>query len=338
MAGLTSVERIIDAAAHRILDRPGRPALSRVRGALVEILVFGAKQAWAALFGGIMLAVLVGTELWYPDHAALDRNDLRTILAVLVQVCMVLGRLETLRELRVIILFHVVGTVMELFKTDVGSWIYPPGGVLHIANVPLFSGFMYAAVGSYLVRVFRLFDLRFDRYPPRWVGGVLAALIYVNFFSHHWIIDLRWLLIAAVVTLFWVTSMEFRILRVRVRMPLLAAFVGVAFVIWIAENVGTASGTWLYPSQLHGWHPVPISKMGSWFLLMMISVALVTWVYPPQPPDLPEEAAEQDAREGLSEARDAGSPAASASTAAPAAGEPAPERPAEGAAGTGAGP
>jgi uncharacterized membrane protein YoaT (DUF817 family) len=331
VAGLTSVERLIDEAAHRILDRAGRASTGRIRAVLVEALVFGAKQAWAALFGGIMLAVLVGTEVWYPDGAALDRNDLRTILAVLVQIGMVLGRLETLRELRVIILFHIVGTVMELFKTDVGSWIYPPGGVLHLASVPLFSGFMYAAVGSYLVRVFRLFDLRFDRYPPRWVGGVLAALIYVNFFSHHWILDLRWLLIAVVVVLFWVTSMEFRILRVRVRMPLLAAFVGVAFVIWLAENIGTASGTWLYPSQLDGWHPVPISKMGSWFLLMMISVALVTWVYPPQPPELPD-AETDDVR------ADTGSPAAATPAAPAAAGEPAPEGPAEGAAGAGARP
>jgi uncharacterized membrane protein YoaT (DUF817 family) len=284
MARLTSVEQLIDGAAHRLLDRA--PS-SRLRAALVEFLVFGAKQAWAALFGGLMLAIIVATQLWYPADAALDRNDLRTILAVLVQVGMVLGRLETLRELRVIILFHVVGTVMELFKTGIGSWLYEPGGVLHIGAVPLFSGFMYAAVGSYMVRVFRLFELRFDRYPPRWIGGVLAALIYLNFFTSHWVLDVRWALIAAVVALYWSTSMEVRVLRIRLRMPLLAAFALVAFFIWLAENVGTATGTWLYPSQLHGWHLVPIGKMASWFLLMMISVALVTWVYPPQPPDLP---------------------------------------------------
>jgi hypothetical protein len=115
---------------------------------------------------------------------------------------------------------------------------------------------------------------------------------------------------------------------VRVRMPLLVAFVGVAFVIWLAENVGTASGTWLYPSQLHGWHPVPISKMGSWFLLMMISVALVTWVYPPQRPELPSS---PDA--GPPPVEDPGSPAAAAPAAPAAAGEAAAGRPAEGAAG-----
>ena len=46
---------------------------------------------------------------------------------------------------------------------------------------------MYAAIGSYMVRVYRLFDLRFVKYPPRWLTAVLALLIYVNFFSHHYI-------------------------------------------------------------------------------------------------------------------------------------------------------
>jgi uncharacterized membrane protein YoaT (DUF817 family) len=284
MARFTPVEELIDGFAHRLLDRAPP---SRARAILLEVLVFGAKQAWAALFGALMLATLVATRLWYPDHAALDRNDLRTIIAVLVQIGMVLGRLETLRELRVIILFHVVGTIMELFKTDVGSWIYPPGGILHLGSVPLFSGFMYAAVGSYMVRVFRLFELRFDRYPPRWITAILAAAIYVNFFSHHFVVDLRAVLIAAVVVLYWPTAMEARVLRARIRMPILAAFVGVAFFIWIAENIGTGTGTWLYPAQENGWEPVGIAKLGSWFLLMMISVALVTWVYPPEPPELP---------------------------------------------------
>lgn len=103
-------------------------------------------------------------RLWYPDDAGLARNDdFLTLAAVLIQILMVAARLETVRELRVIVLFHIVGTVMELFKTDVGSWSYEAEGFLRIGAVPLFSGFMYAAVGSYMVRVYRLFDLRFTR-------------------------------------------------------------------------------------------------------------------------------------------------------------------------------
>ena len=64
---------------------------------------------------------------------------------------------------------------MELFKTDMGSWSYAAEGVLRIGAVPLFSGFMYAAVGSYMVRVYRLFDLGFTRYPRRWLTAIVAV-------------------------------------------------------------------------------------------------------------------------------------------------------------------
>lgn len=117
----TSVERFIDERARRILERAPD---SRVWRWIVEFLVFGLKQGWACIFGAAMLAVLFATRLWYPDDVALARNDFVTIAAVVIQILMVVFKLESLRELRVIILFHAVGTGMELFKTSVGSWIY----------------------------------------------------------------------------------------------------------------------------------------------------------------------------------------------------------------------
>jgi len=282
VAHFTSVETRIDRAAHRVLDRlPG----SRGWALFTEFLVFGAKQAWACLFGALLLVAIVATRVLYPDDAALDRNDLLTILAVLIQIGMLAFRLETLGELRVIVLFHIVGTVMELFKTDVGSWAYSPGGILHLGTVPLFSGFMYAAVGSYMVRVVRLFDIRFERYPPLWLTAVLALACYVNFFTHHYTLDVRWLLFAAIVALYWPTVLEARVLHARLRLSVLVSFVLVALFIWIAENIATAGQAWVYPDQEAGWTPVSLAKLGSWILLMMISVVLVTWVYPPVPPD-----------------------------------------------------
>jgi uncharacterized membrane protein YoaT (DUF817 family) len=281
-ARFTPVEQRIDDWAHRRLD--GAPARGP-RSRLVEFLVFTLKQAWASVFGAAMLAVLIATRLWYPDGAALARNDFLVIAAVVIQVLMVAFRLETLRELRVIILFHLVGTGMELFKTDVGSWSYEGGGILHIAAVPLYSGFMYAAVGSYMVRVYRLFDLRFERYPRRWLTAIVAVLIYANFFTHHYITDARWVLVAAVVAVFGRCWMHVRVFRVRFRMPVLLSFLLVALFIWIAENLATWSNAWIYPDQEEGWQLVSIAKLGSWFLLMIISVVLVAWVYPPRPPD-----------------------------------------------------
>ena len=104
---------------------------------------------------------------------------------------MLATRLETWEEARVIFVFHIVGTVMEIFKTGVGSWLYPEDSLLRIAGVPLFSGFMYASVGSYLARVWRIFDFSFTRFPPIWLQAALAAAIYANFFSHHFLPDIR---------------------------------------------------------------------------------------------------------------------------------------------------
>jgi uncharacterized membrane protein YoaT (DUF817 family) len=282
----TPLERRIDHVAHRLLA--GAPAVG-VRAVLLEVGVFALKQAWACIFGAALLVVIVGARLWYPDDATLARNDFLTIAAVVIQIVMVATRLESGRELWVIVLFHVTGTVMELFKTDVGSWMYEAEGVLRIGAVPLFSGFMYAAVGSYMVRVYRLFDLGFTRYPRRWVTAIVAAAIYANFFTHHWIWDLRWVLLVAVVMLWARTVMYARVWRAVIPMPLLAAFGGVAVFIYLAENIGTWAGAWMYPDQLDGWQPVSITKLTSWFLLMIISVVLVAWVYPPRPPTAREQ-------------------------------------------------
>ncbi|MFG3685218.1 DUF817 domain-containing protein [Micromonospora sp. NPDC047740] len=281
-AAMTTAERAIDARFRAILARlPQRGPI----GWLIELAVFGLKQAWACVFGGAMLAVIFAAHLWYPRDAVFARNDFLTLAAVAIQIAMVAGRLETLRELRVVLLFHLVGTAMELFKTHIGSWSYAPDGMLRLGAVPLFSGFMYAAVGSYLVRVNRLFDLRFARYPKRWVTAAVAVAIYANFFTNHYVLDVRWLLIAVVALVFGRCVMQFRIFRFRWRMPLLLAFVLVAFFIWLAENIATWSHAWLYPSQLGGWQPVSPAKLASWFLLMIISVVMVTWISPPQPPD-----------------------------------------------------
>ncbi len=252
---------------------------------LYEFLLFGFKQGWACLFGGLLLALLMGTHLFYPDSAPLHRYDFLTIAAVAIQAGMLAFRLETWREARVILIFHVVGTVMELFKTQAGSWTYPEASLLHIGAVPLFSGFMYAAVGSYIARVWRIFDFRFTGYPPQWATWVLAAAIYANFFAHHFIIDLRWLLFAATAAMFWRTRVHFRNWRIHRWMPLLLGFGLVALFIWFAENLGTFAEAWRYPGQEQTWHMVSFGKYGSWYLLMLISFVLVTLVQPVRAPD-----------------------------------------------------
>lgn len=81
---------------------------------LYEFLAFGVKQAWACLFGGAMLALLLGTHLFWPDGAALARYDFLFLAALAMQIALIALKLETLEEARVILAFHVIGTAMEL--------------------------------------------------------------------------------------------------------------------------------------------------------------------------------------------------------------------------------
>ena len=261
-------------------QRAGKWAHARGGGAvfLHEFLCFGVKQAAACLFGGSMLLLLGLSWALYPPHAALARYDFLTLAALAIQCLLLASRLETIEEANVIGLFHLIGTAMEVFKTWQGSWVYPEPCLLHIGAVPLFSGFMYASVGSYIARAWRLFEFRFTRHPPFAATAWLALAIYANFFTHHFLPDLRYVLFAAVAWLFGPTWVHFRIRRVHRRMPLLLGFLLVALFIWFAENVGTFTAAWSYPAQHHGWRMVPVSKLGAWFLLMIISYVMVSMV------------------------------------------------------------
>jgi uncharacterized membrane protein YoaT (DUF817 family) len=247
-----------------------------------EFLWFGLKQAWACLFGGAMLALILATFLLWPDDSPISRYDFLVVGAVLIQIAMLALKLETWAEARVILLFHIAGTIMELFKTAHGSWIYPEDSVLRIGAVPLFSGFMYAAVGSYIARVQRIFHIRVRGYPPLWTTWVLAAAIYVNFFAHHWLPDIRLALFVATALLFGQGWFWFTADRARLKMPLLLGYFLVALFIWFAENLGTFGRAWIYPGQEAGWEMVSLAKLGSWYLLMIISVVLVSLVHRPE--------------------------------------------------------
>jgi uncharacterized membrane protein YoaT (DUF817 family) len=106
----------------------------------------------------------------------------------------------------------------------------------------------------------------------------LAVAIYINFFTHHYLPDMRLLLFAAVAYLFGPAWIEFRMREVHRRMPLLLGLVLVATFIWLAENVGTFTAAWRYPAQRNGWHMVPLQKLGAWLLLMIISYVMVSAV------------------------------------------------------------
>ena len=257
------------------------PWLARLPRFLREFLYFGVKEARACLFVVLFFAAVFAVPR--AGLFGLPRYDMLLVIALGIQAWMLATKLETWDEFKAICLFHAVGFALEVFKTSpaIGSWSYPDAAHTKVLGVPLFAGFMYAAVGSYVIQAWRLFDLRVRHHPPHWMAALVAALIYANFFTHHYIGDYRWYLAACALGLYARSTVVFRPLDRDRSMPLLLAFVLIGFFIWIAENLGTFAGAWIYPSQAKGWHLVPFDKMGAWYLLMLISFVLVTLVHRP---------------------------------------------------------
>lgn len=252
-----------------------------IRDFIRELWRFFVANAWASYFGAFLLGIFLITEVVTVPFVS--RYDFIFLSAIAFQVCVLLFRLEKPKEFFVIVLFHMLATGMELFKTDptVGSWTYPGTGdaLFVLATVPLFSGFLYSAVGSYISRAFTFLKLSFTNFPPYYHLWILSGLIYINFFTHHYFFDIRYALFAYVFILFYRTHIEYQVyVKVRRMHFLLAAFL-TAFFVWIAENIGTLTNIWLYPNQLDGWELVPIGKLGSWFLLLILSFALVSIIY-----------------------------------------------------------
>lgn len=255
----------------------GVAKLERMMAGWPGVMVFFAKLLWAALFGVMILGAIIATRLIWNDDWPLARYDALVVFAVVTQIVFIWRGLETWEEAKVILIFHITGTVMEIFKLAQGSWDYPDQGILEIGGVPLFSGFMYASVGSFIARSIRFFHIQFAPYPPFWMTYVLAVAIYANFYTHHYTYDIRWVLFAATLVLFWRTKIWLFIRRkpIAIRLPV-GAFAS-AWLLWIAENVGTFTQTWSYAVQ-GDIGLVDISKFGSWYLLLFVAFVTVTLV------------------------------------------------------------
>ncbi|OBU85781.1 DUF817 domain-containing protein [Chromobacterium subtsugae] len=272
----------VEAAGRRHLRDLDAYLLSRGGGGLGgwrlsvrEFWFFGLKEMRACLFAGLFFAAIFLTPRG--GWLGVPRYDLLLLIALAIQGWMLWTGLESLDELKAITLFHLLGFALEAFKTSSGiqSWSYPDLAYSKLFGVPLFSGFMYAAVGSYIIQAWRLLKLRVEHHPPYWMAAMVAALIYANFFSHHYIGDYRWYIAACALGLYARATVIFQPLDRERRMPLLLAFVLIGFFIWLAENIGTFYGVWRYPHQLGAWSIVHVGKWSAWSLLVIMSFTII---------------------------------------------------------------
>ncbi|WP_246052855.1 DUF817 domain-containing protein [Actinocorallia herbida] len=238
---------------------------------IAQLLRFAWAEARACAFA---VALFLGLALFSIIDTPLPRYDALLLYALAITGLFYLLRWETAGEVAVIGGFHLVGLIFEIVKVHLGSWSYPGDAWTKIGGVPLYSGFLYAAVGSYVCRAWRTLDLRLTGYRTTATATVSAA-IYLNFLTHHFLPDLRLPLALLLIAATRRTAVHFTVGQARYRMPLALSFVLIGFFLWIAENIATYLGAWRYPYQQDTWNLVHADKFGAWALLVSVAFVLV---------------------------------------------------------------
>ncbi|WP_182376109.1 DUF817 domain-containing protein [Nocardioides sp. WS12] len=216
-----------------------------MRRFLTQLVRFGWLEFQSCAFA---IGVFLGLAVAYLVPLPIERYDALLIWCLALTFGFWAIGLETWREVLVIFAFHALGLGLELFKVAEGPWAYPGDAWTKVGGVPLFSGFMYAAVGSYICQAWRRFDLRVSHYP------------------------------AALTTVLRRCRVHFTVGDARYRMPLSLSFLLIGFFLWLAENMATFLNAWRYPGQADVWEAVHTSKLGAWALLVTMSFVLVATI------------------------------------------------------------
>lgn len=236
-------------------------------------LDFLRRESISATFSLILLASIALTELIRVPGVA--RYDVLLVVGLVTQVSMVWGKMETWLDVLVMAIYHVLGLVLETYKVRHGSWSYPEPAFTKIGLVPLYSGFMYASVASYMSVAYRVFQLEFVGWPGKWWSGLALLIVYGQFFlpaPNLWVRAAVAGVVAVVYRRSWV---HFDSGGHRLKMPLTVAFGLIGFFVWIAENWATHFRGWVYPNQADGWEPVHFGKVLSWSLMVVVSVNIL---------------------------------------------------------------
>jgi uncharacterized membrane protein YoaT (DUF817 family) len=231
------------------------------------------KNLKACFFPFVIFSTLALSRLVIPDY--LPSYDVLFIVCLFTQWWMIKKGIETIDELKVITLFHLMGLAMEIFKVNQGSWSYPETAFLKIAEVPIYSGFMYASVASYLCQSWRRFQIELNHMPSQALSLALATSIYFNFFTHHFIFDFRWILFGLFFVLFRNTKVVFVLGGTPYKLSLTITMALCGLLIWGAENLATYLGAWKYAYQHVGWKMVSFQKVNAWVLMSIVSFILV---------------------------------------------------------------
>lgn len=236
-----------------------------------EFFAFFLKQVRSSIFA-LFIFLMLAISHFVPT---IPRYDFLLISCLALQTYMVKSGMESRKELGIVCGFHVVGLMLELYKVRHGSWTYPEFAFSKVGGVPLYSGFMYASVASYILQATRVFNLQFHKMPKTYWAGFCIFLVYLQFFAGAVIGDQRLIVSLVLTGLFWPAKVNFDCRLRTFTMPLTFAFFLIGSCIYAGENIATFLGAWAYPHQLDGWELVHPTKIVSWTLMATVGFVML---------------------------------------------------------------
>src|SRR5690606_28164849 len=108
--------------------------------AFKQLVHFGWQQALSCLFPVVIFASLALTKIIRLTF--LPRYDWLLIICILMQWWMLRSGLETKDELKVSIVFQLIGLTHDMFEVNMGSLSYQEEGYFEVLGVPFCSGEM----------------------------------------------------------------------------------------------------------------------------------------------------------------------------------------------------
>ena len=186
-----------------------------------QLLHFTYEQALSCLFPVVIFLTLALSKLI--TIPGLYRYDFILIVCLLMQWFMYKTRLETKDELKVITVFHLIGLLLEIYKVHFGSWSYPEEAYSKVLE------FHFTAV-----LCMRVSQVTYAKHGEECIYKcIIGQKLFCNtsrsndllqFFTHHFIYDFRWVLTLLLFIVFFRTFVEFSLRGVTYKMPLVLSF------------------------------------------------------------------------------------------------------------------
>ncbi len=170
--------------------------------------------------------------------------------------------LETKDELKVITVFHLIGLLLEIYKVHFGSWSYPEEAHSKIFGVPLYSGFMYASVASYICQAWRRLYLQMHYWPKAIFYRAIRSNDLLQFFSRIIFYTIfRWFLALLLFIVFFRTFVEFSLRGVTYKNTTGSLLFSLSVSSFGLQRTSQHFfGAWQYPNQREAWNLVHLSK------------------------------------------------------------------------------